>query len=393
VVRPGIDGRRTGVHALAPFVLALLLAACATARLPSTPAERAPDRWHATLPHGGDAAALAGWWRRFDDPLLSDLIGDAQARNPTLAQALARVAEARAGVRSARAAHWPAVNAAAQAQRGAQPSGNFGASTQATIGLDALWEVDLFGVTQARVEAAQSRADCDALVKGLAVLTGSDEPALRTRLAASTARLPRPAAFAVATLPAQLLQQRPDIAAAERALVAAAADVGVAEADRWPRLTFSGTLGASSLRVGGSTLDGTAWGFGPQLVLPLFDAGLRAAREEAARARYDAARAALDGQLRRAAAEVEEALVRLDAATRREGEAQRAAQGFVDYFAAAEQRWRIGAGSLIDREEARRTALAAQSALIAVQRERVAAWITLYRSLGGGWNPSEAVPG
>jgi outer membrane protein TolC len=127
-------------------------------------------------------------------------------------------------------------------------------------------------------------------------------------------------------------------------------------------------------------------------VLPIFDGGARAAGEDAARARYDDARASLDAQLRRAVAEVEEALVRLDAATRREGQAQRAAQGFIDYFGAAEQRWRIGAGSLIDREEARRTALAARTALIAVQRERVAAWITLYRSLGGGWSAADAVP-
>ena len=84
--------------------------------------------------------------------------------------------------------------------------------------------------------------------------------------------------------------------------------------------------------------------------------------------------------------------MRLDAAARREGEAERAAQGFRDYFAAAEQRWRIGAGSLIDREEARRTALAAQSALINVQRERVAAWITLYRALGGGWSATDPTP-
>ena len=139
---------------------------------------------------------------------------------------------------------------------------------------------------------------------------------------ARTAALPQPVTFAVGALPAQLLAQRPDIAAAERALVAAAAEVGVAEAARYPRLTFSGNLGAASLRAGGTTIDGTAWGFGPALVLPIFDAGARARREDAARARYDEARAALDGQLRRAIGEVEEALVRLDAATRREGEAQ-----------------------------------------------------------------------
>lgn len=454
--------------------LALLLGACTTARLPATATEAVPERWQATLPHRGDAQATADWWSRFDDPLLADLQREAQARNPTLAQALARLAEARAGVRSADAARWPRVDALGQATRSSGPSSGFVPGTQASLGVDAAWEVDLFGATRAQLAAAQARseqaalgwhdarvslaadvagtyvgyraceaqlqvleqdaasqrqsaeltrekvrvgfeapangaladgaaadaanraiaqrADCDVLVKGLVVLTGQAEAALRTRLAPASARLPRPADFGVATLPAQLLQQRPDVAAAERALVAAAADVGVAEAARYPRLTFNGNLAAAALRSGGQTLDGTAWGFGPTLVLPLFDAGARAAREDAARARYDEARAALDAQVRRAVAEVEEALVRLDAATRREGEAERAAQGFRDYFAAAEQRWRIGAGSLIDREEARRTALAAHSALINVQRERVAAWITLYRALGGGWSAADPVP-
>jgi outer membrane protein, multidrug efflux system len=452
----------------------LLLGACATTRLPSTPGETAAERWQASLPHGGDAAALADWWRRFDDPLVAELVRDAQAGSPTLAQALARLAQARAAVRESSAQRWPSLNASAQAQRGASASSNFAPSTQSSLGVDAQWEVDLFGATRAQIAAAQARsestalgwhdarvslaadvagayvnlraceaqqqvqdqdaasqtqtaaltrekvrvgfeapangaladgaaadagnraiaqrAECDVLVKTLVVLTGQAEPALRTRLQANAAKLPQPAAFAVSALPAQLLQQRPDIAAAERTLFAAAADVGVAEAARYPRLTFSGNLGFGALRVGGATSDGTSWGFGPSLVLPIFDAGARGAREDAARARYDEAKATLDGNLRRAVSEVEEALVRLDAATRREGQARQAAQGFVDYFAAAEQRWRIGAGSLIDREDARRTALQAQNALINVQRERVAAWVTLYRSLGGGWNPSQAAP-
>jgi outer membrane protein, multidrug efflux system len=452
----------------------LLLAACTTARLPATPNEAAPERWQATLPHGGDAGALAEWWQRFDDPLLAELVRDAQQNNPTLAQALARLAQARAGVRTSAAQRWPAVNAQAQAQRGSSESSNFTASTQGSVGIDAQWEVDLFGATRAQIAAAQARseqaalgwhaarvslaadvagtyvgyraceaqqqvqdqdassqaqtaeltrekvrvgfeapangaladgaaadagnraiaqrAECDVLVKGLVVLTGQAEPALRARLQSRVAQLPQPSAFAVGTLPAQLLRQRPDIAAAERALVAAAANVGVAEAARYPRLTFSGNLGTSLLRVGGRNTDGTSWGFGPSLVLPIFDGGARRANEDTARALYDNARATLDAQLRVAVSEVEEALLRLDAATRREGQALRAAQGFRDYFAAAEQRWRIGAGSLIDREDARRTALNAQNALISVQRERVAAWITLYRSLGGGWNPTDATP-
>jgi outer membrane protein, multidrug efflux system len=455
-------------------LLPLIVAACATPRLPATPTESAPERWQASLPHGGDALALANWWQRFDDPLLPALVGQAQLHNPTLAQALARVAEARANARASDAARWPSLNLAAQGTRGASAGSGFTTSTQSSAGLDASWEVDLFGATRAQVAAAQARseqaalawhdaritlaadvaqtyvsfracesqqqvldqdaasqrqsaelarekvrvgfespangaladgaaadatnraiaqrADCDVLVKSLVLLTGQGEAALRERLKPASATLPQPAAFGVGTLPAQLLAQRPDIAAAERGLVAAAAEVGVAEAARYPRLTFSGNLGLGALRVAGSTSDGTTWGFGPQLLLPLFDAGERAARQDAARARYDEARAALDGRVRGAMSEVEQALVRLDAATRREGEALRASQGFRDYFAAAEQRWRIGAGSLIDREEARRTALAAQSALINVQRERVAAWITLYRVLGGGWQASDAVP-
>jgi outer membrane protein, multidrug efflux system len=65
---------------------AALLAGCATPRLASTPSESPPSAWQATLPHGGDAAALADWWRRFDDPLVAELVRDTQAANPTLSQ-------------------------------------------------------------------------------------------------------------------------------------------------------------------------------------------------------------------------------------------------------------------------------------------------------------------
>jgi outer membrane protein, multidrug efflux system len=458
---------------LALFLAPVLLAACATPRLPATPATPLPAQWQATLPHGGDVRQLADWWRGFDDPLLAELVTQSQASSPTLAQSLARIAQARAELRGAQSLRWPAANLTAQAQR-ASSAGSFVPSTLSSAAVDASWEVDLFGGTRAQVAAAQARseragldwhsarislaadvaatyvsmrsceaqravndadalsqqqsaaltrdkvrvgfeapangaladgaaadagnraiaqrADCEVLLRSLSVLSGQSIADLRTRLAARTAQLPRPAAFAVSTLPTQLLAQRPDIAAAERDLVAAAADVGVADAARYPRLSFGGSLGVAGLRVGGQTTNGNTWGFGPALTLPLFDGGQRAANQAAALARYDESRAALDGRLRTAVGEVEEALLRLDAATRREAEAQRAAQGFRDYFVAAETRWRVGAGSLIDREEARRVALTAQTALLAVQRERVVAWITLYRVLGGGWSATGADP-
>lgn len=468
--------RAAAAAALAALAL-LLLGACTTPRVPSRPDTELPSRWQASLPglpHGGDVQALADWWAGFDDPLLPALVVEAQASNPTLAQALARIEQARASLRSARSQYWPALTGRAQATRSAAAENNLAPASQASLAADAQWEIDLFGGTRATVAAAQARseqatlawhaarvslaaevaqayvglrsceaqrgvfdedatsqqqsaaltrekvrvgfespangaladgaaaesgnraiaqrADCEVLLQTVGVLSGDPIDRLRTRLAARTGRLPQPAAFAVATLPAQLLTQRPDIAAAEREVVAAAAEVGVADAARFPRLSISGSLGYTALRAGGVDRDGPTWGFGPSLTLPLFDAGQRAANQDAARARYDEARAALDARLRTAVAEVEEALLRLDAATRREADAMRAAEGFRAYYAAAEQRWRVGAGSLIEREDARRIALNAQSALLAVQRERIASWVTLYRALGGGWSPSDAVP-
>ena len=464
----------TALLRAAAALAALLLAACSTPRLSARPDTALPELWHATLPHGGDVQALTDWWRRFDDPQLAELIAQAQADSPTLAQALARIAQSRAGLRRVQAQRWPGVTLNAQGARGASTVGNFSATTQASLAADASWEVDLFGGTRAGVAAAAARsaraalewhaarislaadvaqtyvalrsceaqravldddadsqrqsaaltaekvrvgfespangaladgaaadagnraiaqrADCDVLLQSLGVLSGQRADSLRTRLAPRSAQLPQPTAFAVSALPTQLLVQRPDIAAAERDVVAAAADVGVADAARYPRLTFNGSLGIAGLRVAGASSDANSWGFGAALSLPLFDAGQRAADQDAAMARYDEARAVLDGRLRSAVGEVEQALLRLDAATRREAHALRAAQGFRDYFGAAEQRWRVGAGSLIDREDARRIALNAQSALLTVQRERVTSWITLYRALGGGWSVSDAAP-
>ena len=128
------------------------------------------------------------------------------------------------------------------------------------------------------------------------------------------------------------------------------------------------------------------------LTLPVFDAGRRAAQVDAAQALYDEALANYVGQARQAVREVEQALVRLNSASTRENDAQRAADGYDTAFRAADQRWRVGAGSLLDVEVARRLAVVSRTQLIAVQRERIAAWISLYRAAGGGWSPDQTTP-
>ena len=102
--------------------------------------------------------------------------------------------------------------------------------------------------------------------------------------------------------------------------------------------------------------------------------------------------AQLQGSVRRALREVESALVSLDAIAARERDVMAAAVDFEASLTATAARQRGGLASLLDLEAARRNAVQARGTLIELQRERAAAWIALYRSLGGGWTPADTVP-
>lgn len=144
-----------------PSLVALgLLGGCATSMPSGAPnastSEAVATRWHAPLPHGGVLADLSRWWAGFDDPLLLRLIEAAQQASATLAQAAARIAEARATSVAGSAALLPALGAGLSAVRGA-PSLDVPASTTASLGLQASWELDLFGAQRAAAQAAQAR--------------------------------------------------------------------------------------------------------------------------------------------------------------------------------------------------------------------------------------------
>ncbi len=243
---------------------------------------------------------------------------------------------------------------------------------------------------QGNATLTQQRAACDLAVKALVALTALPEPTLRTELAARRASLPKPAQLAVAQVPAEVLAQRPDLAAAERELVASAADATQARAQRYPRITLAGSIGPSRFESGGVSTSGTLWSVGPVSVsLPIFDGGVRRANAEAAQAAYEAAATRYAARLRSAVREVEEALVALQSTAARGDDARTAADGYERSLRAVESRYRGGLASLFELEDARRSAVAAQSALIELQRERVAAWISLYRALGGGWSATD----
>ena len=454
--------------AFAALVVAAQVAACATSPAPAPAAAPIAPGWYAPLPHGGTLAALEHWWAQFDDPALSRLVDAAETVSPDIASAGARIADARARRTAAGAALLPSLGATVSATRGRQDL-SFPIGTSEAAGLQASWELDVFGRGRAARDAAESRlagaasrwhaarvsvaaetanlyvelracearlaqarldADsrgetarltglsmksgfesranaaltlasasqalfavkqtalqCEQDVKALVALTGVAEPELRALLGNAVARLPEPAAIAVPGVPAEALAQRPDVDARARDVVAASADIAEARAEQWPRITLAGSVGAARFESGGYSADGRTWSIGPVSVsLPLFDAGARRANVVAARARYDEAASAYAATMRGAVRDVENALLVLQSTADRSADAQTAADNFGVSFRAAEARYKSGFGTLFELEDARRSALAAQNSLIDLRRERVAAWIALYRALGGGWS-------
>jgi len=299
---------------------------------------------------------------------------------------VAVAAEVASQYTSLRACEAQTVQARADADSRSETARLTGLTAKAGFEAPATAALARASAAQARAQLAQQEQQCDTLLKGLVALTGRDEPGLRAALAPQRARLAQPAGFALPELPAALLRQRPDLASAERTLQAARADIAQAQAARLPALSLSGNLGRARVSAGGFTANDSTWAVGPvTLSVPLFDGGTRRANVDASRARFDDAALQYAAVLRGAVREVESALLTLDATERRRADLATAADGYATALQATEARQRGGLASLFELEDARRSAVNAQVALIELQRERITAWIELYRALGGGW--------
>jgi outer membrane protein, multidrug efflux system len=231
-------------------------------------------------------------------------------------------------------------------------------------------------------------AQCEAMVKALVALTGFPEPSLKPRLANIAVNHTRLVPVYVSSVPAEALNQRPDLYASARDVEAARLDLASSAAQHYPRISLSGSIGALSFNAGGASTDMTTWSIGPLAVsLPLLDGGRRRANTDAAQFRYEEAVALYRAKVRQAVREVEQALVNLQAAADRRASTESAAQAWQETLAASLARQRNGFASQIDVEEARRQALAAETARLTLQRDQILAWVALYRAVGGGWQP------
>ncbi len=243
-------------------------------------------------------------------------------------------------------------------------------------------------LTRASAAASSSsltaqRGECEILVKSITQLTGGDEPAVRRLLDQGKRGIPKPSAARITSVPAEVLRQRPDVNALEAEVAATISDVGAAKADLYPSLSLSGSISISQSTVTGRSVP---WSFGPALSVPLLDGGSRRAAVRSAVADYDIAVASYKSGVLSAVAEVETALVRVDTALRRISDARTAADNYQRYFRAVDQNWASGGVSILDREEARRSAQSAAITLIEIRRDAVQYWIALYKALGGGWS-------
>lgn len=240
-------------------------------------------------------------------------------------------------------------------------------------------------LAEARSKLEAQQVSCHLLTTALQSLTGVAPPTLTTWLAQSSGHLPRPRAFRVERLPADALRQRPDVAALERGLAASSAEIGAARADLYPSLSLSGEIALTTYSLLSSAI--RTWSFGPALTLPLLDGGRRRAAVEGAEASYQSAYADWREGVKKAVREIEEALANLDGAHRRSSKAAEAAAMHQAYYDSVQAQWQEGGRSLLELEEARRSALQAEVERVSLLRDQVQYWIALYKATGGGWSP------
>ena len=415
-------------------------------------------------------ADLVSWWGQFDDPVLTRLIDRAIDANLDIAQAVARLRQARAALVQARADLLPSVDASGSGGRNFDNKQKDTSSFSA--GANASWAVDLFGgtrrsieaskadllaagydlasvrtaiiaevatnyvdlrasqarlniardvldtqqenyqiagwrgqaglvssldVEQARTQLAQTRASVPPLETAvaaarnrLAVLTGVAPGTLNDELA-MIAPIPVGPPEIAAGIPADTLRQRPDVRSSERALAAATARIGVAQAQLLPALNISGNVGTSALSVGGLG-DVITGGLFATLSQFIFDGGRRLAAVRSQRAAAEGALAAYRQSVLNALEDVENGLVSLRSSGTRQAALGDAFESANTAAILARSQYRAGLTDFQTLLDSERTLLSARDSLASAKADQATALIQLYLALGGGWDPQAPLP-
>ena len=193
-------------------------------------------------------------------------------------------------------------------------------------------------------------------------------------------------------VPGTVLARRPDVSAAQTAVLAAQARVGVAQKAWFPAVTLTGNAGHASPELGDLfKWSARAWGVSALLSLPIFDGGQRDAQIEGAKARLEAALADHRGQVLNAFRDVEDQLTSLrllSGQAEAQGRAVTAARRATQL---SDVRYRNGLVSQLELLDARRSELRNRRQELQVRTAQYVATVGLIRALGGGWGDQPVV--
>lgn len=195
-------------------------------------------------------------------------------------------------------------------------------------------------------------------------------------------------------LPSQLLERRPDIAAAERRAALANASIGVARAAYYPNLVLGASGGFSAAHLG-SLFDtpGRVWSLGATLAQTIFEGGARRARDAQAVAAYDAAVAQYKQTVLTGFQQVEDNLATLRVLDREAGFQAQAVRAAQTAERLALSQYRAGTATYLSVVTAQTLSLASQRSAVQLRGRQLGASVSLITATGGGWNAETSTPG
>jgi len=219
----------------------------------------------------------------------------------------------------------------------------------------------------------------------IALLVG--QPASSFSIAVEPLKTPPPAIpFGV---PSQLLERRPDIAATERLMAQANAQIGVARAAFYPTLTLSASAGFQSTKASSwFTWPSRLWSVGPAISETIYDGGLRRATVEQFRAQYDQTVANYRGSVLTAFQQVEDNLSTLRVLSREIQEQDTAIQSAQRSLKLATDRYRLGIDPYLNVITAQTTLFGNQQTAVNLRILQIVASVQLIEAVGGGWDSS-----
>jgi multidrug efflux system outer membrane protein len=254
-------------------------------------------------------------------------------------------------------------------------------------------------VTQAASQLATTQSQIPPLetslkqgIHRLGVLLGQEPGALLAELS-TTAPIPAVPPQVPVGLPAELLRRRPDVRQAERQLAAATARIGVAEADLYPKLSLTGSLGLESLKLADLAKGASRfWSVGPTLSWPIFDAGRIRANIAVQDARTDQQLSSYAQTVLTALEDVENALVAYSRERDRHTQLADAVAANRRAVELSNELYRTGLGNFLNVLDSERALLSSQNDLAQSEAAVSTDVVALHKALGGGWETLAPVP-